>query len=198
MILEAAHVEPVLGQIFSECRCARCGGSDDENDRLRCVRRRRYFGTMGMRGSLGLCLGAFSQLRRHFLDPCLAQRHHQGCDGLHLHAREWLLRTDVKLQVVVQTSHAVEKTVYSLVPELVHEPFRTRSQILDFRQQTGPFSDDVPMLDQILELLWQLPQEFGLYRANYFKRGALLVHAISNAVVNTMAWVKRKPFQPSP
>lgn len=68
----------------------------------------------------------------------------------------------MNVQALVQPSHAVEEAIDAFVPEVVHEFFRPPAQILDFLQGAGPFSDDVPVLDQILERPWQLPQEFVL------------------------------------
>jgi len=102
----------------------------------------------------------------------------------------------MQLQALVQTPHAVEEAVYSLVPELVQELLRAHSQILDFLQGAGTFSNDVPVLDQVLEVLWQPPKEFGLCRANRFGRGGLLIHTISKAAASAMSCAKLRLFQP--
>ncbi|WP_373054567.1 hypothetical protein [Thioalkalivibrio sp.] len=97
----------------------------------------------------------------------------------------------MKVQALIQTLHAVEETVYALVPELIHELFRAGSEILDFLQGTGTFSDDVPLFDQVLELLWQLPEEFSLCRTDCFGRGDVLIHVASQTAANTVSCAKR-------
>lgn len=87
---EDPHVEAVVAQVFREGRGVRLGRSDQEDHRARGRCSRCDWGETGeggIGGRPGRLPGALAQLGGHFLDPGLAQRHHDAGDGFHLIAR---------------------------------------------------------------------------------------------------------------